>query len=174
MSTSKPVLSSAQLVQGPACGFKRRREELELLRMEEEVKTMAQVRIISAGAEIERILDPTRSNLDDNTRLMVLEAMQKSILNTMNSSNTENAPISISSVAKEMGYNASPDDVQGIGRDLGKRYRQKHGQHPSKHDQLCNGRVTSVNSYTEKDRPLVAEAVQAYFASDPEDDETHD
>jgi hypothetical protein len=71
-----------------------------------------------------------------------------------------------------MGYNASKEDVQRIGRDLGKRYRQKHGQPPSKHDQLCDGRVTSVNSYTEKDRPLVVEAVQAYFVHDQED-ETH-
>ena len=163
--------------QGSFCGFKRRREELELFKLEEEIKTMAQNRIISAAAEIERVRDPTKSNLDERTRLMIQDAMQNSILNTMavkTNQVSENAPISISSVAKEMGYNANPEDCQRIGRDLSKRYRQKHGQPPSKHDQLCKGRVTSVNSYMEKDRPLVAEAVQAYFASDPEDDETHD
>jgi len=31
-----------------------------------------------------------------------------------------------------------------------------------------------MNLSCEVYRPLVAEAVQAYFASDPEDDETHD
>jgi hypothetical protein len=177
--------------QGSLCGFKRRREELELLKLEEdiktsaqarlkgeeEIKTMALTRVIHAAAEIERVRDPTKSNLDERTRLMVQDAMQNSILNNMavtTNQVSENAPISISSVAKELGFNANKEDVQRIGRDLGKRYRQKHGQPPSKHDQLCGGRVTSVNSYTEKDRPLVAEAVQAYFASDPEDDETHD
>jgi hypothetical protein len=161
--------------QGSFCGFKRRREELELFKLEEEIKTMAQNRIISAAAEIERVRDPTKSNLDERTRLMIQDAMQNSILNNMavkTNQVSENAPISISSVAKEMGYNASKEDVQRIGRDLGKRYRQKHGQPPPKHDQLCDGRVTSVNSYLEKDRPLVAEAVQAYFVHDQED-ETH-
>lgn len=177
--------------QGSFCGFKRRREELELLKLEEdiktsaqarlkgeeEIKTMALTRVIHAAAEIERVRDPTKSNLDERTRLMVQDAMQNSILNNMavtTNQVSENAPISISSVAKEMGYNASPEDCQRIGTDLGKRYRQKHGHPPSKHDQLCKGRVTSVNSYMEKDRPLVAEAVQAYFVHDQEDDETHD
>jgi hypothetical protein len=162
--------------QGSLCGFKRRREELELLKLDEEIKTMAQNRIISAAAEIERVRDPTKSNLDERTRLMVQDAMQNSILNNMavtTNQVSENAPISISSVAKEMGYNASPEDCQRIGTDLSKRYRQKHGQPPSKHDQVCKGRVTSVNSYLEKDRPLVVEAVQAYF-SRYLDDETQD
>jgi hypothetical protein len=175
MSTSKPVLSSAQLVQGPACGFKRRREELELLRMEEEVKAMAQTRIINAGVEIERILDPTRSNLDYRTRLMVQEAMQKSILDTVNvnSSNSafENRSITVRSVAKDIGYEITAIDCKRIEADLCHRYIKKYGQSPPKHDRICD---TEKYSYTEKYRSLVVEAVDAYFASDPEDDETQD
>ena len=39
---------------------------------------------------------------------------------------------------------------------------------PYKHDQLCDGRVTLVNSYTEQDRPLVTEALHAFYARDDE------
>jgi hypothetical protein len=109
-------------------GFKRRREELELLKMEHEINTMImenrakqQALLLGATAEMERVRDPTRSNLDDRTRLMIQDAMQNSILNTMHSVSTgmgggqggpmlltngtsANAPISISSVAAALKY----------------------------------------------------------------------
>jgi hypothetical protein len=47
--------------------------------------------------------------------------------------------------------------------DLRKRYIQQHGKPPPKHDQLCDGRVTQVNSYTEQDRSLVEQSLHAYF-----------
>ena len=155
-------------------GFKRRREELELLKMEEEIKGMAQSRIIAATAEIERVRDPIRSNLDDRTRLMIQDAMQNSILNTTQAKGmiengpAANAPISISSVAVALGYKATSDDCKRIGMALAKLYRNQHGKPPPKHDQLCDGRVTSVNSYTEQDRPLMVEALHSYFKPDDE------
>ena len=162
-------------------GYKRRREELELLKLEEEIRGMAQSRVIEASSEIERIRDPTRSNLDERTRLMVQDAMQNSILNSMQvvpftggqaatkDEVSQNKPISISSVAKELGYNVSTNDSKRIGVDLKKRYFKLHGKAPSKHDQLCDGRVTLVNSYTEQDRPLVEQALRAYFLPDVSD-----
>ena len=162
-------------------GYKRRREELELLKLEEEIRGMAQSRVIEASSEIERIRDPTRSNLDERTRLMVQDAMQNSILNSMQvvpftggqaatkEGVSQNKPISISSVAKELGYNVSTNDSKRIGVDLKKRYFKLHGKAPSKHDQLCDGRVTLVNSYTEQDRPLVEQALRAYFLPDVSD-----
>ena len=161
-------------------GLKRRREELELFKLEEEIKTMAQSRIMAATAEIERIRDPTRSNLDDRTRLMIQDAMQNSILNTtqavagagargmIENGPSSNTPISISSVAVTLGYKPTSEDCKRIGTDLRKRYLKQHGKPPTKHDQLCDGRVTSVNSYTEQDRQLVVEALHAYFK--PTDD----
>ena len=173
-------------------GFKRRREELEVLKMEleistmrvncykqeEEARSMVQTRILSATAELERIRDPTRSNLDDRTRLMIQDSLQNSILNTRFTgstgatqttatrmiTDTENAPISIGSVAAELGYKPSTTDAKRIGIDLKKRYMKLHGRPPSKHDQLCDGRVTQVNSYSQKDRPMLVEALRAYFS----------
>jgi hypothetical protein len=178
-------------------GFKRRREELELLKMEHEINTMIienqskqQALLLGATAEMERVRDPIRSNLDDRTRLMIQDAMQNSILNTMHSVSTgmgggqgqggpmlltngtsANAPISISSVAAALKYKPSSSDYKRIGMDLRKRYLKKHGKAPTKHDQLCDGRVTYVNSYTEQDRALVVEVLHSYFK--PSDDSSN-
>lgn len=165
-----------------------KREDLELLKLEEEIRGMTQTRIITASMEIERIRDPSRSNLDDRTRLMIQDVLQNSILATAQAQSASgaagsglmitngpspNAPISISSVAAKLGYKPSSNDAKRIGGDLRKRYIKVHNKPPSKHDQLCDGRVTSVNSYTEQDRPLVEEALHAYFRvgeSDEDDD----
>ena len=173
-----------------AVGFKRRRDELELLKLEHEINTLIvenkikeQNSIITASLEIERIRDPSRSNLDDRTRLMIQDALQNSILNAthvvpsgggqgmITNGTSPNAPISIGSVAAKLGYKPTTNDAKRIGADLRKRYMTLHDKPPPKHDQLCDGRVTLVNSYTEQDRPLVEEALHAYFKPSESDDE---
>ena len=179
--------ASAQEEDAVAVGVKRRREELELLKLEHEINTMIadnRVKdmngIIAASLEIDRIRDPTRSNLDDRTRLMVQDALQNTILCTtqlvlssggqgvITNGPSLNAPISIGSVAEKLGYKPTTNDAKRIGADLKKRYVKLHNKPPSKHDQLCDGRVTLVNSYTEQDRPLVTEALHAFYARDDE------
>jgi hypothetical protein len=158
-------------------GFKRKREHLEYLKTEEEIRCMAQTRILAACAELERYRDPSRNNLDERTRLMMQDSLQNSILNTCFSvsitatKSIQNKPISIASVAKELGYKPTTADAKRIGLDLRKRYINKHGNAPAKHDQLCDGRVTQVNSYTEQDRPLVEEALHAYFKPEEEEED---
>jgi hypothetical protein len=71
-------------------------------------------------------------------------------------------PLTISNVASKMGMVLSPDKLQEVGLAVAKAYKQKYGEKPSKHEQLCGGAVRSVNSYTERDRDLV-EAVLATF-----------
>ena len=114
-------------------GLKRKREELELLKLEEEIKIMTQTRIIAATAEIERVRDPIRSNLDDRTRLVIQDAMQNSIMNTtqpvsgggqgmmIENGPAANAPIPISSVAVTLGYKPTSGDFKRIGIALMKR-----------------------------------------------------
>lgn len=184
-------LSEVVSVEEPLTGFKRRREELELFKLEEEVrgmtqarlkneeevKGMTQTRILAATAEIERIRDPSRSNLDERTRLMIQDTMQNSILNSqapalggggalsITNGPSPNALISISSVAAKLGYKPDTEGSKRIGMDLRKRYLKQHGKAPPKHDQMCDGRVTLVNSYTEQDRALVEEALHTFFAA---------
>ena len=64
-------------------------------------------------------------------------------------------PISLSQVATSMGLKIQTNELISLGGRLRKRYEEKHGHPPGKHDQLCDGRMTKVNSYMESDRPLV-------------------
>jgi len=167
-------------------GFKRRRMELELSRMEHEDNALAignrareldnrvkeQARILTACAELERINDPSRTKLDTRTRLMIQDAMQSSILCSVVAVPTQNqqqapspnTPLTISGVADELGYKLIPEDVKRIGVAAKKRYDELHkddGETLSKHLQMCGGRPTYVNSYSEKDRDLLAEVIRA-------------
>ncbi len=131
-----------------------------------------QARILAACAELERINDPSRTNLDARTRLMIQDAMQSSILCSIVAVPTQNqqqapspnTPLTISGVADELGYKLIPEDVKRIGVAAKKRYDELHkddGETLSKHLQMCGGRPTYVNSYSEKDRDLLAEVIRA-------------
>ena len=71
-------------------------------------------------------------------------------------------PISLSQVALQMNLKLSTGELISLGGKLKKQYVSKHGQAPGKHDQLCGGRVTQVNSNTESDRPLVEELLRGW------------
>ena len=173
-------------------GFKRRREELELFRLEEDIKGMVtenqckeQARIVRLSVELEKVSDPGSSKLDERTRLLLKDTYMNLLILTSNSpaqgqianGPSPNTPISISSVATELGYKPNSADSQRIGIDLKKRYVKQHGKPPSKHEQICSGRNTYVNSYSLLDRPLVVEALHAYFKpalEEGSEDETSD
>ena len=72
-------------------GFKRRREELELLKMEEEIKGMTQARILGLKAELEQLSDSSTTKLDEPTRLMFKDTLQ-SLLTTATSISSKPAP----------------------------------------------------------------------------------
>ncbi len=155
-------------------GFKRRREELELFKLEEEIRAMARTRLANLKNDLEDLADPTATKLDERTRLMFKDSYMNLLMTpsvalgqqaqlTNGSSPSPNTPISISGVAASIGYKPTTNDAKRIGVDIRKRYIKEHGKPPPKHDQLCDGRVTLVNSYSEQDRPLVEEALHAYF-----------
>jgi hypothetical protein len=166
-------------------GFKRRREELELFKLEEEVRAMARTRLANLKNDLEELADPSTTKLDERTRLMFKDSYmnllmappsgasgQQGALAITAGPSASNAPISISGVATALGYKLTTNESKRVGIDIRKRYQRLHGKPPPKHDQLCDGRVTLVNSYTEQDRPLVTEALHAFFA--PDDAEEND
>ena len=71
-------------------------------------------------------------------------------------------PISLSQVATELGLKIPTGELISLGGKLRKEYESKHGHPPGKHDQLCSGRMTKVNSYCESDRPLVVEVLREW------------
>lgn len=166
---------------------KRKIEELEITRMEIEIdhKRRAadhEIIITKRAADHEHLTKCTRSyqeicqdtTMDERARLIFKDlflnmAMQQQpgvtgLLTDGSTASTGGKPISLSLVAGEMGLRIPSNDLISIGVELKKRYVALHGKDPSKHDQLCNGRVTKVNSYMESDRPLVEEILRWYTA----------
>jgi len=72
------------------------------------------------------------------------------------------ASISIGQVALEMGVNIEHGVSVKIGKYLTSLYQEKYGCPPDQHDQVVQGAVRKVNSYTEKDRDLMQTAIRAF------------
>ena len=68
--------------------------------------------------------------------------------------------ISVSVVAKVMGYNCTKGQLKAIGKELAKRYRAKYKENPPQHKQFEDGVVIDVNSYTERDRGMMEEVIK--------------
>ena len=183
---ARASLAAEQPVQELSLDFKRKREELEMCRMEAEIETMrADVEVkrkairaadlANMAAERDLIAKVTANYnevcqdtvIDERARLI----FKDSFLNIamlqgpaagpalLMDGQVNNKPVSLSMIAAEMGMKIPSNELISIGVELKKRYVAKHGKDPSKHDQLCNGRMTKVNSYTESDRPLIEEVL---------------
>jgi hypothetical protein len=76
-------------------------------------------------------------------------------------------PISLSLVAGELGLLIPTHNLISIGVELKKLYLALQGKDQPKHVQLCNGRVTKVNSYMESDPALMEEILHWYLAGRP-------
>jgi len=79
------------------------------------------------------------------------------------SAEDEHAPISVSQVAQDAGKRLTQSQSIKIGRLAAEKYREQYGKEPSKHPQYVDGATRMVNSYTEKDRSLVEEAINEFF-----------
>ena len=70
------------------------------------------------------------------------------------------ASISVGQIAQEMGISLSRGDSIKIGKIVKRKYKQLYGVDPDKHPQWVDGAERPVNSYTERDRPLVLDALK--------------
>jgi len=118
------------------------------------------------------------TSMDERTRLIMKDyflnlATQGSGLATTNGEQRE-SPISLSTVAMDMGHRLTDSQAKKIGIKLKRSYVQKHGEAPPKHEQLVNGRVTRVNSYTTRDLSMVQEVIKAFMDAEQASDEDSD
>jgi hypothetical protein len=70
-----------------------------------------------------------------------------------------NKPITISTLAAELGYRFDNGQLQKIGKKVANAYREKYGECPGKHEQMVGQASILVNSYTERDRGLVEKVI---------------
>ena len=76
-------------------------------------------------------------------------------------------PISLSMVAHELGMKIPSNELISVGLELKKRYVKMHEKDPQKHEQLCGGRATMVNTYMDADKPLLEEVLKWHAAGRP-------
>ena len=74
-----------------------------------------------------------------------------------------NKPITISTLAAELGYRFDSGQLQKIGKRAAAAFREKYGESPSKHEQQVGQASIMVNSYTERDRKLLEGVIVAFI-----------
>ena len=176
------LAAEAPLVQDEfALTHKRKLQELDISRQELEIaRAREELEILKRDSMREHIVKCTESYrelcgedevmderaclvLKDNFLNMVMvqgPAGQGLIAN----GDQDHKPISVSLFANEQKMRIPEDDHPMIGKELKKRYVEKHGRPPGKHDQLCDGKMLKVNSYCNSDRPLFDEVFAWYAA----------
>ena len=75
----------------------------------------------------------------------------------------ENKPITVSTVASQMGVILKGTDAQKIGLKLKEMYFARYQRPPTKHEQMVGGAMREVNSYTERDKDMVRDAILAFL-----------
>ena len=140
---------------------KRKREELELRKMEAEIQCMernCQVAILDRYTAL-----CTNTEIDERAKLIFKDAILNAVMvgrAITNGVPNSVQPISISQVAADIGVQVDSKAVMQIGRIASKLYKDKHGETPAKHTQLVNGQAVPVNNYFESDRELVESAIR--------------
>jgi hypothetical protein len=175
-----PVLDNACL------GQKRERDELmqdlELaerkLRLDEgrhrleDSKRDKALEYVGRGVELMDSLKG-RANIDERTKLQIEDHVKNIILSSSGcyspakAITAEGEPaanelesLSVSVLATDMGFRCTDRELISIGRSMAKRFREKYQREPSKHTQYVKGNFIPVNSYMERDRALMEQAVR--------------
>ena len=170
------VLARASLESDEAVDITRKRklEDMQIAKMESELRAQeieTQAKILDnqmKSLEFQKsVMDTYKvlcpgEKMDDRARLMFKDNMFN-LANTGAKAITNGEdmrPTSISLVASELGYKANTKQLISAGTKVAKAYFQRYGEAPPKHEQLVDGRVTKVNSYTAQDKDLIVEALQ--------------
>ena len=152
---------------------KRKREALEDRKLEAEVLRLEAEAVSLKRANHIGIMDKysavsTDPAIDERARLLFKDTLLNMV--TMDKLAITNGPaISISMVASDMGFKPSSRELIKVGIEVKNRYVAKYERDPPKHEQLCDGRVTKVNSYTEADRDLIEQVLQEQLGGEEED-----
>ena len=113
-----------------------------------------------------------RDDYDERTKLQFEDYIKNVVLSASGnfkprSAITDGTPatnelesLSVSVLASELGYKCTDREIINIGRVMARKYRDKYQQDPPKHKQYVKGNYIPVNSYMERDRALMEQAVR--------------
>jgi hypothetical protein len=71
----------------------------------------------------------------------------------------------VSILAKELGFKCSESQLQRVGREMAKKYRETYQSDPPKHKQFVGGMCIPINSYMERDRSMMELVIRSVMAS---------
>ena len=105
----------------------------------------------------------TKLQMEDHIKNVVFNSMGTSTLAITNSAQPT-AALNVSILAKELGFKCLDGQLQRIGKDMAKAYREAYKCEPTKHKQYVGGNYIPVNSYMERDREMMARVIRAVMA----------
>lgn len=160
--------------------LKRKRAELELeerqVALEERKKELKQKDLTFIKNSLDLLKTIRNGEIDERTTMQYDELVKNATFTaqkpTADGGGAACDGISVSVVARIMGYNCTKGQRSAIGRELAKRYRAKYNEDPEKHKQTEDGVIIDVFSYTERDRGMMESAIKDVmerpaFASQP-------
>jgi len=163
------TLARASLEQDDAVDNTRKRklEDMQIAKLDSEIKHLQTETMTKNIENQNRIMQIYKSlclneEMDERARLMFKDNMFNLANNSVKAiTNGEDVrPTSISLVASELGYKVSSKQLISIGKEVAKAYFHRYEDVPPKHEQLVDGRVTMVNSYTTRDKDLITDALR--------------
>jgi len=118
------------------------------------------------------------ANVDERTKLQAEDHIKNVLFNklavapvdplssalTTASTDGPTAALNVSILAKELGFKCSEGEIQRIGREMAKKYREAYKCNPSKHKQFVGGNYIPVNSYMERDRSMMELVIRAVMS----------
>ena len=153
-----------------------KREDLELAKLEQEIQEKRIQNFTNCMGMLTSIT-PNWMQSDVRFRLQTEDMIKNLMTQTPVLANTNSAPnaaitngdasgsgmgssISISQVAQELGKRLSHGQSIQVGGLVARKYRDRYDTYPPKHSQWVDGAERKVNSYTERDREIIVEALK--------------
>lgn len=141
---------------------KRRREDLELDRLQEEINERRRQSMVTHVHSYMETMEMLDANWKQDQRLVVQlkDLLTNVTLDRKAIGSSDDEAIYITMVAREMGY---PKLCHGqdcmIGKEMAKLYREKHGVEPPTCKRLVNGTEMVVKHYVARDKDLMVRAI---------------
>jgi hypothetical protein len=163
-------------------GKKREREDLLFeMEIDERKQRLAESKLAHASKLIEHAnaamgaINALKdwAHVDERTKLQMEDYIKNVVFNSMPTKTpaltltngdqpapSSTSAINISIVAKELGMNLTDAQIQRAGREMAKKYRETYRCDPPKHKQYVGGNYIPVNSYMERDRVMMEQAIR--------------
>ena len=147
-----------------------KRQSLVGARLEQVQKSATFLQSLKGMADVD---ERTKMQLEDYTKNVLFNTLAVVVAGSGGGpvdtgeplSTTSTDPINISIVAKNMadstGIKLTDAQIQLAGRVMAKAYRKTYNTNPPQHKQFIKGNYIPVNSYTERDRPMMEQAIRA-------------